>query len=913
MTLQRTAPLIECFALAAAVSIAGEALALPRPEAARSGDADEPSAIVSGFRDPPPSCSLQTWWHWMDDCVTREGIARDLKAMAEAGIGTAYVFAPRMSNLPTTAKTMSPEWLDLFAFAIEEAKRNGIELGFHNGPGWSSSGGPWISPDDSMKCLVSSALDVRTADLDSAKPVALPQPPANCGFYRDIRLFAFPVELPPSLASGEIPESIPMGKTDTFDCAFEYAKPFAPSVAVLDVASPSFYLGVEVFAEVDGAWEKRGGRDFRLFREPDAPRTVALAEGAPARRWQVRFRALPNPPWVPRADLPLRALALGSWPFAEGGGAIDAERLLDLGSVPEDGIINASDLLAALTSPVNAPPPPSWRLLRVGYTTTGGGPAPSTIGGLECDKLDRRGLATHWNAMPARILSLPGAHEVVRYVVMDSYEVGKQTWTESLPDEFRRRTGHDIWSALPAVLGYRVATDEQTAEWKNEFDGVIAELFAENYYDFFAELCHAAGVKAVTEPYGGPFDPVRCGRGADVPTCEFWLGNPLGDSVGKAVEIARTHGKNIIAAEAFTTEAREGRWQATPAQLRRAGDEAWAAGVNQLVYHSYVHQPYIDRVPGSSLGRHGSQLNVNTTWWPQMHVWTDYVRRGQFLLQYGHIARDRHDIVPGKVEALVREGDEGERIWFVRNKGGESVHETLTMDCATGLPVCEFDAVRGRIFEVERAKEGVIVDLAPGESRFFVFAAGLKGEKRTMAGEEIADLSGSWTIAAFSGLAAPESPVEADPLFDWSQSADESLRHFSGAADYVREGAFPPGILDLGDVRDIAEVRVDGKRVGTLAYPPYRVEVPAGTRLEIRVVNTWPNRLIGDAIRRSRGEEPFSWSNWTEGWSPDDKLLPAGLLGPVKLLAPRFANQDCPEEEVQTTKDWRVKSPATPP
>ena len=105
------------FAITAAVSIAGEASALPRPEAVSPGEVGEPPVLVAGFLDPPKSCSLQTWWHWMDDCVTREGIARDLKAMGEAGIGTAYVFAPKMSNLPTTAKTMSPEWLDLFAFA----------------------------------------------------------------------------------------------------------------------------------------------------------------------------------------------------------------------------------------------------------------------------------------------------------------------------------------------------------------------------------------------------------------------------------------------------------------------------------------------------------------------------------------------------------------------------------------------------------------------------------------------------------------------------------------------------------------------------------------------------------------------------------------------------------------------------
>jgi hypothetical protein len=90
-------------------------------------------------------------------------------------------------------------------------------------------------------------------------------------------------------------------------------------------------------------------------------------------------------------------------------------------------------------------------------------------------------------------------------------------------------------------------------------------------------------------------------------------------------------------------------------------------------------------------------------------------------------------------------------------------------------------------------------------------------------------------------------------------------------------------MIDLGEVRDVAEVRVDGVLAGTLAYRPYRIEVPAGRRLEVRVVNTWPNRLIGDALRRSRGEEPFTWTNWPEAWSATDAPLPSGLLGPVAL------------------------------
>ena len=62
--------------------------------------------IDDGFKNPPQSCALQTWWHWIDDCVTREGISRDLKAMADAGISTAFVFSPKTWGMQPIVETI---------------------------------------------------------------------------------------------------------------------------------------------------------------------------------------------------------------------------------------------------------------------------------------------------------------------------------------------------------------------------------------------------------------------------------------------------------------------------------------------------------------------------------------------------------------------------------------------------------------------------------------------------------------------------------------------------------------------------------------------------------------------------------------------------------------------------------------
>ena len=122
-------------------------------------------------------------------------------------------------------------------------------------------------------------------------------------------------------------------------------------------------------------------------------------------------------------------------------------------------------------------------------------------------------------------------------------------------------------------------------------------------------------------------------------------------------------------------------------------------------------------------------------------------------------------------------------------------------------------------------------------------------------------------------------------------------------------------MLDLGDVREIANVTLNGRALGCLWQRPYRIDVTEAltsgvNRLDVKVINTWPNRLIGDAIARKNGAaEPLSskgpwplwvldgkadsgtgiytWSNWLDGWHADDELLPAGLLGPVRLLNDR--------------------------
>ena len=565
-----------------------------------------------------------------------------------------------------------------------------MKLGFHNCPGWSSSGGPWITPENAMKMVVASETDWDPAA--GAAPVKPPRPLAVCDFYRDVSVVAFPVPRPPRLvkASGDFPGdydgfrrgaaplTLPLGRPGAHcELTLEYDRATSPGTAVFSIDDTQFFAKGDIAASADGrAWTACADWRYELFNAQKTPKTLRLGHPPEnARFFRIRFNYIPCPPWVGVRDKKLTAFTFTELPRVEDVDAknsaatsfgyrppragdearagIPKGACVDLTSaLRADGTVDVAPLLAH-RGPGRPRDGEVWRILRIGYTATGKCCAPATLRGLECDKLSKKGLDAHWPHMPKRLLEAPGAKDVVAISIIDSYEVGGQNWTEAMPDEFRRRRGYDLMPWLPAIAGYTVGTAGETARFLFDYQRTVADLFAENYYDYFAELCHRAGIEAATEPYGGPFDSLRCGAASDVPTGEFWLGREPHGSPRVASSIGHLNGRAKIAAESFTTEAKEGRWQITPAELRRCGDQGWLDGVSQLVYHSYLHQPFTNVRPGISLGRHGTQLNRHTTWWPEGVHWSRYVRRGQFLLQSGR----------PRAEVLVFAGDGAPNSW----------------------------------------------------------------------------------------------------------------------------------------------------------------------------------------------------------------------------------------------------------
>ncbi|MCX7006302.1 MAG: glycosyl hydrolase, partial [Kiritimatiellaeota bacterium] len=130
------------------------------------------------FASPPDAARPWVYWYFMDGNMTREGLTADLEAMKAAGIGGAIFLEVNIGIPRGPVEFMSPPWRVLFAHAVHEAERLGIQIALGTGPGWCGTGGPWVKPEQSMQHLVASATNVAgPARFDAVLPWPSPRTP----------------------------------------------------------------------------------------------------------------------------------------------------------------------------------------------------------------------------------------------------------------------------------------------------------------------------------------------------------------------------------------------------------------------------------------------------------------------------------------------------------------------------------------------------------------------------------------------------------------------------------------------------------------------------------------------------------------------------------------------------------------
>ncbi|WP_343518582.1 glycosyl hydrolase [Sphingomonas sp.] len=645
----------------------GTALAALATTSAAQERVPQPAPDPDKFRNPPAEARPHTLYFWMNGNVTKEGIDADLQAMRDIGIGGVLMFDGSSDVPKGPVDYLSPQWLDLMTHMMGKADELGLKVGLHNAPGWSSSGGPWIKPDQAMQQIVWTETRV-TGDGTAPVSLQLPQPYTKEGYYRDAAVIAFPASpgdesqyraavvamdagaavQPATLTDRDLHTAVEVSPTTPLVVTMN--KPFAAQAITLYAVKEAPGFSATVEASVDGVtWSSVGKVSVGPERGIESPGTLNFPNVeaiyfriTPSARVKLAEALIYATPRIDNWDLKAEHDFVMAGPAEKPPADLKPQYAID----PAQVIDITANLDAAGT--LNwTPPAGEWTVMRFGHTPTGKlNVAASDSGrGLEVDKLSKAAVDHQFDSTLAKVVKAAGplAGKAFDMIEIDSFEAGMQNWTPALPADFQKRNGYAVTPFLPALTGRIVGDLDVSNRFLFDFRRTLADLMADNYYGRMQDRVNHAGLKFHIEGYGpGPFDALQVSGHAQVPMTEFWSRTPWTDNrtVKMVASAGHVYGKNVIAAEAFTGEAETSRWQDYPYSMKTLGDQMFAQGFNQIFFHRWAHQPNPKALPGMAMGPWGINLEPSNTWVRQARPWMEYLARSQYMLRQGTYVAD---------------------------------------------------------------------------------------------------------------------------------------------------------------------------------------------------------------------------------------------------------------------------------
>ena len=628
------------------------------------------SALVKTFQAPPKDARPQVWWHWMDGNVSKEGIRKDIEWMKRNGIGGFHQFDAGGVNMPRAAKVklpyLSDGWKDAFRFALSLADSLDMDVTIASAPGWSSTGGTWVKPEDAVKKLEWRSIDTRGGKISAQ----LPDLYNVVGPYQDYHtdndrikvepygkdLYVLAVRLPYSDKSMNA-LGAQVSKSDNI-ISVEFRKP--QTIKALTLKSMAMSERPRV-----GKPDCRNilecsddGLKWRKVCDIEPTVLPYLTLNIPptcAQFFRVKGEKLESLELFTVAKIN-HSQELGGfgivhdfWKYQTGYSkdAIRTSDIIDLtGKMTADGKLECSL------------PAGRWRIYRFGWSITGkiNHPASPEATGLEVDKLDHdawmRYFRTYLDIYKEAAGGMLGG-KGIRYLLVDSYEAGAYTWTPKLAEEFKTRRGYDLLPWLPVLAGEIIGSSEMSERFLWDWRRTLSELFCENY-DRINEIVNEYGLAGrYTESHEG--GRAYTGDGMDpkikatIPMAAFWMENtPTGSTVPSAIcdiresaSVSHIYGQPLVAAESFSVNGDEGRaYTYCPENMKYIADVGLSAGVNRFVIHESASQPNDEYLPGLQLFRYGQWLHRNETWGEYAWVLTDYLARSSSMLQQGNSVAD---------------------------------------------------------------------------------------------------------------------------------------------------------------------------------------------------------------------------------------------------------------------------------
>ncbi len=286
-------------------------------------------------------------------------------------------------------------------------------------------------------------------------------------------------------------------------------------------------------------------------------------------------------------------------------------------------------------------PKGKWRILRFVIHNSGerlNCPSPNSHG-LIIDHFSREATDFHITHMLNRIREGRDGFGSLKLMMLDSYEVKPTTdWTPNFVDAFIERHGYDPTLYLPVLADWTVANQDISERFRHDYQRLIADLIAEKHYGGARETVNKCGLKLLAQAGHGGYprvDPLQALGATDIPMGEFW--NHRKNWVTKeASSAAHIYGKRIVASESFTGWRN---WEDGPLAYKRLFDIAVCAGLNQVNFHTFSHNPPEAGLPGY-VYHAGEHFNVNLTWWDQAGPMIEDMSRICHLMQQGNFVAD---------------------------------------------------------------------------------------------------------------------------------------------------------------------------------------------------------------------------------------------------------------------------------
>ena len=643
-----------------------------------TGNGQDKNALEAGFMNPAEKVQTSVYWYWISGNISEEGVKKDLYSMKEAGINRAFIGNIGLEGIHTPYKTVpfySEEWWKILHAALKTATELGIEIGIFNSPGWSQSGGPWVKPEQAMRYLASVKAEVSGG---KQVEVVLAKPDKD---FQDVRVIAFPsvekkatrlsaanakvtsamsLQNLNSLIDGDKETAVLFTEKSEKPVAIDFRtdQPFTLRSLQIFPARQPIQTNARLLVKENGGYRMLS--EFKIDRfnanlnvgfDPYAPVVISVPETTASEfrlelantasgtgLGEVEFLSLPAVERYPEKTLakmfqtPLPYWHEYQWPVQPEVG--DPSLVIDPGKVLDISAFLQGDRL------VWKAPAGEWTILRTGMLPTGvtNSPADPEATGLEIDKMSRKHVEAHFEAFMGEIYRRIPAEDRAcwKVVVQDSYETGGQNFTDDFLSEFQARYGYDPLPFLPAYEGYVVGSEDRSDRFLWDLRRLIADKVAYDYVGGLRDVCHKYGLTTWLENYGHwgfPGEFLQYGGQSDEIGGEFWSFGDLGNIENRAASsCGHIYGKQKISAESFTSGGTP--FSCYPAMMKQRGDRFFTEGINNTLLHVYISQPSEEREPGMNAW-FSSEFNRLNTWYPQMDLFTSYLKRVNYMLQQG--------------------------------------------------------------------------------------------------------------------------------------------------------------------------------------------------------------------------------------------------------------------------------------